>query len=71
MAWVESTEDWRQVPKRLLASLVLIVVAGVGLGYAVGLLISNGLGSLGLPGMGAQQSGQDEEALPDAGTLPP
>ena len=71
MAWVETTEDWRQVPRRLIKSLVVIVVAGVAFGYAIGLLLARGFESLPIEKLGNQSSGQEEEGPDSVGILRP
>jgi len=71
MAWVESTEDWRQVPRSLVKSLVVIVVAGVAFGYAIGLLLARGFDTLPIEKLGNQPSGQEAEAPDAAGILRP
>jgi hypothetical protein len=71
MAWVETTEDWRQVPRSLVKSLVVIVVAGVAFGYAIGLLLARGFDTLHVDKLGDQSSGQEAEVPADAGSLRP
>jgi hypothetical protein len=71
MAWVESTEDWRQVPRSLVKTLVVMVVAGVAFGYALGLLLARGFDSLNVEDVGRQFSGQDSEVPLGADSLRP
>ncbi|HEU4512336.1 MAG TPA: hypothetical protein VFR87_04475 [Nocardioidaceae bacterium] len=71
MPWVESTEDWRQVPRSLVKTLLVIVVAGVAIGYAVGLLLARGFDTLDVENVGRQFSGQDAELPAGADSLHP
>ena len=68
---MESTEDWRQVPRSLVKTLVVMVVAGVAFGYALGLLLARGFDSLNVEDVGRQFSGQDSEVPLGADTLRP
>lgn len=68
---MESTEDWRQVPRSLVKTLVVMIVAGVAFGYALGLLLARGFDSLNVEDVGHQFSGQDSELPLGADTLRP
>ena len=71
MAWVESTEDRRQVPRNLVKTLLVIIVAGVVFGYAIGLLLARGFDTLDVENVGHQFSGQGVADSVGADTLRP